>query len=84
MSKETWYSVKRDLVQCQKRPNSVERDLIQCGKRPIFNLVSKWTLYYFSSRYGQEGATDLERMVYDLGHDVMNLAAMSASPRALN
>jgi hypothetical protein len=27
---------------------------------------------------GQEGATDLERMVYDLGHDVMNLAAVSS------
>jgi hypothetical protein len=42
MSKETSYSVKRDLVQYQKRPitvsketsYSVKRDLVQCQKRP--------------------------------------------------
>jgi hypothetical protein len=42
VSKETYYSVKRDLLQCQKRPTtvsketyySVKRDLIQCQKRP--------------------------------------------------
>jgi ribosomal protein S27AE len=51
LSKETYYSVKRDLVQCQKRPitvsketyYSVKRDLLQCQKRPI--TVSKETYY---------------------------------------
>jgi hypothetical protein len=41
VSKETYYSVKRDLLQCQKRPTSVKRDLLQCQKRP--NTVSKET-----------------------------------------
>ena len=46
VSKETYYSAKRDLlqclvhsqkcsIQCQKRPISVKRDLLQCQKRPI-------------------------------------------------
>jgi len=47
VSKETYYSVKRDLIQCQKRPTtvsketyySVKRDLLQCQKRPT--TVSK-------------------------------------------
>ncbi len=26
VSKETWYSVKRDLVQCQKRPSTVSKE----------------------------------------------------------
>ena len=42
VSKETYYSVKRDLLQCQKRPTtvsketyySVKRDLLHCQKRP--------------------------------------------------
>jgi hypothetical protein len=50
-SKETYYSVKRDLLQCQKRPitvskesyYSVKRDLLQCQKRPT--TVSKETYY---------------------------------------
>ena len=50
-SKETYYSVKRDLLQCQKRPPtvsketyySVKRDLLQCQKRPT--TVSKETYY---------------------------------------
>jgi hypothetical protein len=45
------YSVKRDLIKCQKRPitvsketyYSVKRDLLQCQKRPI--TVSKETFY---------------------------------------
>jgi len=49
--KETYYSVKRDLLQCQKRPStvsketyySVKRDLLQCQKRPT--TVSKETYY---------------------------------------
>jgi len=49
VSKETYYSVKRDLYQCQKRPTtvsketyySVKRDLLQCQKRPT--TVSKET-----------------------------------------
>ena len=49
MLKETYYSVERDLLQCQKRPAtvsketcySVERDLLQCRKRPT--TVSKET-----------------------------------------
>ena len=52
MSKETYFSFKRDLLQCQKRPTtvsketyfSVKRDLLQSQKRPI--TVSKET--YFS------------------------------------
>ena len=44
-------SVKRDLLQCQKRPTtvsketyySVKRDLLQCQKRPA--AVSKETYY---------------------------------------
>jgi len=51
VSKETSYSVKRDLLQCQKKPitvsketyYSVKRDLLQCQKRPI--TVSKETYY---------------------------------------
>jgi hypothetical protein len=50
VSKETYYSVKRDL-QCQKRPTSmsketyysVKRDLLQCQKRPT--SMSKETYY---------------------------------------
>ena len=49
VSKETSYSVKRDLVQCQKRPSTVsketyyniKRDLLQCQKKP--RTVSKET-----------------------------------------
>jgi hypothetical protein len=50
VSKETYYSVKRDLLQCQKRPisfketyYSVKRELLQCQKRPI--TASKETYY---------------------------------------
>jgi hypothetical protein len=51
VSKKTCYSVKRDLLQCRKRPAtvsketcySVERDLLQCQKRP--STVSKETFY---------------------------------------
>jgi hypothetical protein len=51
LSKETYYSVKRDLLQCQKRPTtvsketyySVKRDLLHCQKRPT--TVSKETYY---------------------------------------
>jgi len=51
VSKETYYSVKRDLLQCPKRPAtvsketyySVKRDLLQCQKRPT--TVSKETYY---------------------------------------
>ena len=51
VSKETYYSVKRDLLQCQKRPTtvsketyySVKRDLLQCQKGPT--TVSKETYY---------------------------------------
>ena len=46
---ETYYIVKRDLLQCQKRPTTVsketyygvKRDLLQCQKRPT--KVSKET-----------------------------------------
>jgi len=46
-----YHSVKRDLLQCQKRPltvsketsYSVKRDLLQCQKRPL--TVSKETSY---------------------------------------
>ncbi len=42
VSVEPYYSVKRDLLQCQKRPTtvsketyySVKRDLLQCQKTP--------------------------------------------------
>jgi len=56
VSKETYYSVKRDLLQCQKRPTTVsketyysvkrdllQRDILQCQKRPT--TVSKETYY---------------------------------------
>jgi len=47
-SKETYYSVKRDLLQCQKRLTtvsketyySVKRDLLQCQKRPMRTTVT--------------------------------------------
>jgi len=59
VSKETYYSVKRDLLQCQKRPTtvskatyySVKRDLLQCVKRDLQQCqkrpttVSKETYY---------------------------------------
>jgi hypothetical protein len=56
-------SVKRDLLQCQKRPitvskgtyYSVKRDLLQCQKRPI--TVSKET-YYSVKRDVGEGAIE--------------------------
>ena len=49
--RDTCYSVKRDLVQCQKRPvtvsketyYNVKRDLLQCQQRPI--TMSKETYY---------------------------------------
>jgi hypothetical protein len=51
VSKETYYSVKRDLLHCQKRPITVsqetyyrvKRDILQSQKRP--STVSKETLY---------------------------------------
>ena len=56
VSKETYYSVKRGLLQCQKRLitvsketyYSVERDLLQCQKRP--NTVSKIPVCCISRR----------------------------------
>ena len=58
VSKETYYSVKRDLLQCQKRPTtvsketfySVKRDLLQCQKRPT--SVSKETYTYLGAAVG--------------------------------
>ena len=52
MPKETYYGVKRDLLQCQKRPTtvsketyySVKRDLLQCQKRPTTVLKVVETL----------------------------------------
>jgi hypothetical protein len=46
--KETYYSVKRDLLKCQKRPTtvsketyySVKRDLLKCQKRPTTHYIS--------------------------------------------
>jgi hypothetical protein len=58
MSKETHYSVKRDLLQCQKRPTGpiyvcmlqyVKRDPLQCQKRPI--TVSKETYWSYICVY---------------------------------
>jgi hypothetical protein len=51
MSKETYYTVKRDLLYCQKRPTTlsketyytVKRDLLHCQKRPT--ILSKETYY---------------------------------------
>jgi hypothetical protein len=46
LSKETYYSVNRDLLQCQKRPITVSKEtyyLLHCQKRPI--TVSKETYY---------------------------------------
>ena len=48
MSKETYYSVKRDLLQCQKRPAtvsketcySVKRDLLACMGHVLQKCVS--------------------------------------------
>ena len=61
VSKETYYSVKRDLLQCKKRPTtvsketyySVKRDLLQCQKRST--TVSKET--YYSEIKGKNFAT---------------------------
>jgi hypothetical protein len=48
-AKETYYIVvKRDVLQCQKRPTSVKRDLLQCQKRPT--TVSKETYYIVVKR----------------------------------
>jgi hypothetical protein len=51
VSNETYYSVKRDLLQCQTRPTtvsketyySVKKDLLRCQKRPT--TVSNETYY---------------------------------------
>ena len=81
MSKETYYSVKRDLLLCQKRPTTVSketyyyRDLLQCQKRPT--TVSKETYYYrdlllcqkrpttISKRVGQRGNRCGGRLAFD-------------------
>jgi len=62
---ELYYSVKRDLLQCQKRPTvsketySVKRDLLQCQKRPT--TVSKETYYSVKRDLQQRPATRKER-----------------------
>jgi hypothetical protein len=45
MSKETYYNVKRDLLQCQKRPVTGSKSFVlyDCLKRPI--TMSKETYY---------------------------------------
>jgi hypothetical protein len=56
VSKETYYSVKRDLQQCQKRPavRRCRREYIQCQKRPT--TVSKETYYSVKRDLQCEGA----------------------------
>ena len=62
MSKETYYGVKRDLLQCPKRPvtvsketyYNVKRDLLQCQKRPqvqcmvLYTCMSLFPMYFVS------------------------------------
>jgi hypothetical protein len=58
VSKETYYSVKRDLLQCQKRPAtvsketyySVKRDLPQCKRGSHkFPNASHWYICHVTS-----------------------------------
>ncbi len=50
MSKETYYSVKRDLLQCQKRPTSVLRTLQG-------SFASSSSSFRCSNQYAQKSAT---------------------------
>ena len=62
MSNETYYSVKRDLLQGQKIPTTVSKetyyslkgDLLQCQKRPT--TVSKETYYIVKEDRGGSSA----------------------------
>ena len=38
MSKETYYSVKRDLLQCQRRPTTVSKETYYSVKRDLLAL----------------------------------------------
>ncbi len=39
MSKETYYSVKRDLLRCQKRPTTVSKETYYSVKRDNRDLI---------------------------------------------
>jgi len=62
VSKETEYSVKRDLVQCQKRPStvskgtyySVKRDLLQCKKRPTTYIQTNYSRTIYKNQCAAE------------------------------
>jgi len=54
VSKETYYSVKRDLLQCQKRPSTVSKETYYSVKRDL--LVSKETYYRVKRDLLQFGA----------------------------
>ena len=41
MSKETYYSVKRDLLQCQKRPTTVSKETYYSVKRDLEEVLEK-------------------------------------------
>jgi len=43
VSKETYYCVKRDLLQCQKRPTTVSKETYYSVKRDISVKREKWT-----------------------------------------
>ena len=45
---------------------------------PHVARASTLTRQPLPSRYGEEGTTDLERMSYDLGHEVMNVASFAS------
>ena len=49
MSKETYYSVKRDLVQCQKRPSTVSKETYYSVKRDLLHTY-KQTIHELSIR----------------------------------
>jgi len=67
VSKETYYSVKRDLLQCQKRPTtvsketyySVKRDLLQCQKRP--SMLHRGWLFPHPPLYLGGGGVEKDR-----------------------
>ena len=41
VSKETYYSVKRDLLQCQKRPTTVSKETYYSVKRDLLPLLAR-------------------------------------------
>ena len=92
VSKETYYSVKRGLLQCQKRPitvsketyYSVKRDLLKCQRRPI--TMSKETYYSVKGELLQcqkRPITVSKEIYYSVKRDLLHLNTLPRFLRPL-